>query len=119
MKVVFMIDGWFMRKKVYQLKSFHYNGANIRKYCLNHLRNDDTLYRIFYYDTAPLDKKGRNPISNNPIDFSKTTVALAQYNLLESIKKTPNFALRLGKTVWRRNSWILNDDKLKKLLAKK
>ena len=29
-KVVFMIDGWFMRKRVYQLKTFFYNGLNIR-----------------------------------------------------------------------------------------
>ena len=121
MKVVFMIDGWFMRKRIYELKTFYYDGQNIRKYCLSHLRakDGDTLYRIFYYDTEPLDKKGENPISKAPIDFNKTTVALDQYKLLDSIKRTPNFALRLGKTAWRGNNWILNQDKLKALLAKK
>ena len=121
MKVVFMIDGWFMRKRIYELKTFYYDGPNIRKYCLSHLRakDGDTLYRIFYYDTEPLDKKGDNPISNKPIDFSKTTIAQEQYKLLDSIKRTPNFALRLGKTAWRDNNWILNYQKLKDLLAKK
>lgn len=121
MKVVFMIDGWFMRKRIYDLKSFYYDGDNIRKYCLRHLRpkDNDTLYRIFYYDTAPLEKKGNNPITNAPIDFSQTTIAKEQYKLLESIKRTPNFALRLGKTAWRDNGWILNQDKLKALVAKK
>lgn len=118
-KVVFMIDGWFMRKQIYKFKAFYYNGEEIRKYCLKHLKKDDYLYRIFYYDTEPLDKKGHRPITKSPIDFSTTPVASAQRKLLESIKHTPNFALRLGKTVWKNNAWILSDDKLKALLAKK
>lgn len=52
------------------------------------------------------------------LDFSKTTVARQQSELLQSIKCTPNFALRLGKTVWRDKSWTLKSDKLKKLLKK-
>jgi len=118
MKVVFMIDGWFMRKRIYKLKTFRYDGPNIRKYCGKHLREGDTLYRIFYYDTAPLDKKGHNPISKKAIDFSRTSVAEAQNRLLESIKRTPNFALRLGKTAWKNCGWILNPQKLKDLIDK-
>jgi hypothetical protein len=45
-KVVFMIDGWFMRKRVYQLKTFFYNGPNIRNYCMHFLSDSDALYRI-------------------------------------------------------------------------
>lgn len=118
-KVVFMIDGWFMRKRIYQLKSFYYSGPEIRKYCLKHLRDSDYLYRIFYYDTAPLDKKGQNPISRKPIDFKNTPVALAQLKLFDSIKRTPNFALRLGKTIWRDNRWTLDPEKFRALLNKK
>ena len=118
-KVVFVIDGWFMRKRIYSLKSFHYDGPGIRKYCKSHLRPDDDLYRIFYYDTEPLDKKGHNPVTKTLVDFKKTTTAQAQLELLESIKKTPNFALRLGKTVWSNNDWVLKSGKLKNLLNKK
>lgn len=117
-KVVFMIDGWFMRKQIYKFKAFYYKGEEIRKYCLKHLKKDDYLYRIFYYDTEPLDKKGHKPITKSAIDFSTTPIAKAQRVLLESIKHTPNFALRLGKTVWKNNEWILSDTKLKALLAK-
>jgi len=60
-----MIDGWFMRKRVYQLKTFYYDGPNIRAYCLKFLRDTDSLYRIFYYDTEPLTLKGHNPITKN------------------------------------------------------
>lgn len=114
-----MIDGWFMRKTIHACRAFAYTGPEIRKYCCRHLKKDDYLYRIFYYDTEPLDKKGHNPISNKSIDFNSTSVAIAQRNLFDSIKRTPNFALRLGKTVWRNNEWLLRADKLKDLLAKK
>ena len=118
-KIVFMIDGWFMRKRIYQLKSFYYNGPNIREYCTKFLRPGEAIYRIFYYDTAPLLDKGHNPITKKFIDFGKTDVALGQNHLLASIRSTPNFALRLGKTRWRNKEWLLNTEKLKDLLNKK
>lgn len=118
-KVVFVIDGWFMRKRIYTLKSFFYNGPNIRKYCLKHLRPGDILYRIFYYDTKPLTLQGHNPITNKAINFAKTQVAEQQAALLETLKETPNFALRLGETVWRDKAWIVHPQKLKALLKKK
>lgn len=118
-KVVFMIDGWFMRKIIIWKKCFPYCGPEIRNYCLKHLKNGDTLYRIFYYDTDPLDKKGHCPVSKKFIDFGKTPVAEHQRQLLESIKTTPNFALRLGKTTWRNKEWVLSSRKLDDLLKKK
>jgi len=118
-KIVFMIDGWFMRKKIYSLKSFYYDGSNIRKYCQKHLRGTDQFYRIFYYDTEPFMEKGHNPVTKKAIDFSKTSVATQQIALLDSIKRTPNFALRLGRTVWRGNQWILAPGKLKALMNEK
>ncbi|MDD3847568.1 MAG: NYN domain-containing protein [Syntrophorhabdaceae bacterium] len=117
-KVVFMIDGWFMRKQIYKYKTFYYSGQEIRNYCLKHLRKDDYLYRIFYYDTEPLDKKGHYPISKKAVNFGTTRVAQEQTRLLNSIKTTPNFALRLGKTIWRNNQWILKPEKVSALLDK-
>lgn len=118
-KVVFVIDGWFMRKRIYKLKSFYYDGPNIRKYCIGHLRKQDSLYRIFYYDTEPLNKKGHNPITGKHINFGTSPVAVAQNKLLESIRRTPNFALRLGQTIWQENEWVLNYSKLKALIKSK
>lgn len=118
-KVVFMIDGWFMRKTIIERNAFHYDGPGIRNYCKKHLKPNDYLYRIFYYDTEPLDKKGHRPITKSAIDFSETSVAVAQNKLLASIKTTPNFALRLGKTIWRNNEWMLSQNKLSLLLKNK
>lgn len=95
-KVVFMIDGWFMRKRIYSLNAFHYDGPAIRKYCKRHLKGDDRIYRIFYYDTEPLNRKAHNPVSKRSIDFSKTNVAVHQSELLESIKRTPTLLFGSG-----------------------
>jgi uncharacterized LabA/DUF88 family protein len=112
-----MIDGWFMRKRIYTLKTFYYSGPEIRRYCIKHLGPDDHLYRIFYYDTEPLGKRGHNPITARAINFNNTPVAVAQRSLLESIKRTPGFALRLGNTEWRNNEWLLRPQRLKELLG--
>lgn len=114
-----MIDGWFMRKRIYQLGSFYYDGKNIRKYCMKFLKPGDSLYRIFYYDSEPLKEKGHNPITKEFIDFKKTNVASEQKKLFNSIKGTPHFALRLGKAIWRNNEWILKNDIFKELVKKK
>ena len=108
-----------MRKTIYTRKTFPYDGPHIREYCVSHLRKDDYLYRIFYYDTEPLEKKGHHPLTGEAIDFGQTIVAREQRNLLKSIKCTPNFALRLGKTIWRNNEWILDPYKMKSLLQKR
>lgn len=118
-KVVFVIDGWFMRKRIYSLKTFYYNGPEIRKYCQKHLKPSDCIYRIFYYDTEPLDKKGHNPVTKKFIDFSKTSVAIGQHELLDSIRNTPNFALRLGRTKWVNNKWMISPGKTNELISKK
>lgn len=118
-RVVFFIDGWFMRKRIYALRLFPYDGHNIRKYCLKHLRDGDYLYRIFYYDTKPLEMKGHNPITKKAVDFSKTKVANDQNALFDTIRSTPNMALRLGETVWQRRAWALKWEKLKQLINKK
>lgn len=117
-KVAFFIDGWFMRKTIFQTKAFFYVGSEIRNYCLKHLRDNQEIYRIFYYDSEPLDKKGQNPISKSFIDFSDTNVYKKQHELFESIRITPNFALRLGKTEWFAGDWKINNAKLKKLINK-
>jgi uncharacterized LabA/DUF88 family protein len=114
-----MIDGWFMRKVVQSKRAFPYNGPKIREYCQKHQKTGDYLYRIFYYDTEPLNKKGQFPISGHAIDFSNTAVAKAQNRLFASIRSTPNFALRLGKTTWQNNEWIIKPDILKNLLSGK
>ena len=111
-----MIDGWFMGKRISKTKIFEpYTGEGIRNYCLSLLKEDQKLFRIYYYDTEPLNKKGQNPVSKRNIDFGKTAIAQKQTQLLDDIRQCPNFALRLGVTSWRGN-WTLSQKILKNIL---
>lgn len=44
------------------------------------------LYRIFFYDCPPLDKKLHNPISKKSIDFSKSKEAIFRNEFHELLK---------------------------------
>lgn len=76
------------------------------------------LYRSFFYDAHPYQGKGQQPISKFQIDYAKTEQAVFRNNLFASIRKRPNFALRLG-VVRKEQSWIINEKAQKALLAGK
>ena len=115
-KVAIIIDGWFMRKRIYKTKKFEYSAKNIHNYCKSLLRKDQVLFRIYYYDTEPLRDKGHHPATKKSIDFGKTWVAQEQDRVLREIREYPNFALRLGVTYWKGGSWSLSQVALEQLL---
>lgn len=75
----------------------------------------EALYRIFFYDCAPLDFKGHNPISNKAIDFSRTDEYKFRTELHSELKKKRKVALRLGK-ISTFKSWNFKPEALKKIL---
>lgn len=116
-KVAFFVDGHFMFKRVSLFKSFFLSGPSVRDYCTRHLKPEEKFYRIFYYDTPPLERVAKTPFGVET-DLGATTSALRQQRLLQSIRETPDMALRLGKVSWQ-NDWLLSESKLKELTAGK
>ena len=53
----------------------------------SHVGKNNYLYRIFYYDCIPFDKKAHNPISKKCIDFSKTDEAIRRNELINEMRK--------------------------------
>ena len=113
-KVAFFVDAGFLRKRIFFFKSFFLEGATIREYCLRHLREEEKLYRIFYYDAPPLDRIGQTPFGEK-LDFSEQASSKKAQELLESIRETPNMALRLGRLSWQ-NDWVLKPKAQKRLI---
>ena len=67
------------------------------------------LYRIFFYDCPPLDKKMHLPISGRAIDLAKTPKAIfrnAVHSELQSVRKV---ALRLGR-LNKVSDWRLKEE---------
>lgn len=115
-KVIFIVDGEFMRKQIINKKTFYFNGQSIRDHCLKHLKIGDELIRIMYYDSFPFTGKGENPISG-PIDFATTPMVAKKQKFLQSLRNTPNIQLRLGRSAMQSTAWYLEPQKLGELLA--
>ena len=90
---------------VEQLIRGHLNQLNDIQKASNPL---SLLYRSFYYDARPYDKKAHTPITNRPIDYARSPQALFRKGFFDALRGRPNLAVRLGevrKDIDR--SWIL------------
>lgn len=74
------------------------HGRRIRKTQNN--KSDDTLIRIYYYDSPPLTTQLQKPVSGTVLDLSKTPAFLANKQRLEALKRTAHFAVREGRLTW-------------------
>ena len=128
-RVAVLVDGGFYHKRYYnlfqQLQDFRrYDASQAAKVFKTlttaHLRNntDDYLYRIFYYDCWPLDKRAHNPVTSRSIDFGNTEVARFRRAFFEELKRQRKVALRLGEAR-DHAGWIIKPRKTKELLSGK
>ena len=126
-RTAILVDGAFFLKRyrsINKIKDLNpiKTANDLWEMCLMHLtqakKETYDLYRIFYYDCLPYDKKQHNPITNKAIDFSKTEQYKFQINFLEELKKKRKVALRLG-VLEDRKRWIIKPSKTKELLSKK
>lgn len=109
MKTAVLIDGAYFIKRFRKLNPAHADDAKRAaqlafRFALLHLRDytnqgkhDNELYRIFFYDCPPLDKKMHNPISKKCIDFAKSNEAVFRHALHHELRKKRKVALRLGR----------------------
>lgn len=108
-KVAVLIDGGFFIKRYNALynksgqKSPQTVADDIYRLAHSHVGNENYLYRIFYYDCIPLDKRVHNPISHKCINFGGSPQAKFKRELIEALKKKRKVALRLG--TLKTNSW--------------
>ncbi|WP_245902219.1 NYN domain-containing protein [Phreatobacter oligotrophus] len=75
------------------------------------------LYRVFFYDCPPLEKKMHRPVTKSAIDFAKTPEAVFRNQLHFELRRKRKVALRLGHLIDTVN-WRLKPSVLPKLLRK-
>ena len=123
-KIAVLIDGGFFVKRFNSLynKDRKMTGAQVADHlytmAMKHVGNNNTLYRIFYYDCLPLDKKVHNPISKKLVDFSNTDEYKFRMELLETLKRKRKMALRIG-TLKDNHNWQIYPGRVKELLSGK
>lgn len=122
-KIAILVDGGF-----YRLRAQHFWGEKTPKdrakelieYCLNHVNFEgDSLYRIFYYDCLPLDKKVYHPLTDATFDFKKTDLYAWMNEFVEELKTKRRVAIRLGILSDNQACFILKPGVVKDLCRKK
>lgn len=123
-KVAVLIDGGFFVKRFNNVfnQSHSMTGEDVAKrlYTIahSHVGGGNILYRIFYYDCHPFDKKMHNPISNRVVDFKATQEYKFRTELIEALKRRRKVALRLG-TLKESRVWGIYPHRVKELLSGK
>lgn len=101
-RTAILVDGSFYRYRSHYLfgdKPPQARADEMYEYCLRHLRNGDTrnrLYRIFYYDSHPLETPLYHPLFDRQVKMSQTNVHDYSLRLFESLSHKRKVALRLG-----------------------
>lgn len=120
-----LVDGAFFIKRSMRIYGAQ-PPSNLAKIlhgsCIGHLSQKSHagerkahLYRIFFYDCPPLDKKVHNPLTGRAIDFSKTPEARWRLDLHQELRKQRKVALRLGYLDEWHAEWTLSGEPLKRL----
>lgn len=131
-KVAILIDGGFFLRRlprftdssilsdparadteIGRLVNGHLLHVNNTERAANHY---SLLYRCFFYDAYPYDKRGHLPVSKRAVDYSKSSQASFRLGLFDRLRHRPNFALRLGE-VRRDRQWIVTEQAQNDLLA--
>lgn len=106
MKVAILIDGGFYHRRaqlMLGIKSAEERATELAIYCIRHLKHgtkqtiEDDLYKIFYYDCLPTDKKLYHPFLHKQIDYSKTDLYKWMIIFIDSLKRKRKFVMRLGR----------------------
>lgn len=124
MPTAIMVDGGFFLRRYRILKGQSTDARQVAKdlftWSLKHLEGKNNeireLYRIFYYDCAPLDKKIFHPISKELIDLGKSEESIFRSGLHSELRKLRKVALRQGRLA-DFGDWILEPGKLKQILS--
>lgn len=122
-KIAILIDGGFYRRRAQTLlgeKTPNERLNEMIKYCYQHVNDnrdtiDHDLYRIFYYDCPPMDKKIYHPLIKKTIDFSKSDLHIWMTDFIESLKGQRKVALRLGTLADAQACYTLRATAVKKL----
>lgn len=131
-KVAILVDGGFYRKISKYLwgdKSPEQRADELIRYCRCHLKDRDSyyidgdkkkyqyndLYRIFYYDCAPIAKTIYNPLTQKNFNFAKSPTYQWMNLFLNNLKQKRKVALRMGFFADEEMNYLFSSDTVKKL----
>lgn len=128
-KTAILVDGGFYRERAARLtgdKAPAERADELENYCRRHLRTskfeEQSLYRIFYYDCPPIMEKGKNvyhPLLKKSVQLGSSDRGLWMRDFQNALKQKRKFALRLGKLSDNGLNYNLKPEVTKDLLSGK
>lgn len=121
-KTAILVDGAFYRKRAYNLfgnKTPSERAKELSSYCHRHIKEEKAgayLYRVFYYDCPPMEKKIYHPLLQRQIDLTKTEDYAWANEFFKELKHQRKFALRLGRLAEEQAQFNIKHDSFKKIL---
>ena len=112
-RIAYIVDCGFFTKK-FKLINGKFPSANeVETYIVSiqtyiqkkYVSGPSEIYRIFFYDCPPFEKKLTNPIDQSILDLSQTKSFKDNKKLQNSLKQKAYFALRLGQLNLSGNEW--------------
>lgn len=127
MRTAILVDGGFYRKRAAYLwgkKDPDVRAKELISYCKAHLKHeqrygDRDLYRIFYYDCAPLSKTVYHPFLKKGVDFRHSETYSWANAFLDELKRQRKVALRMGELSDDFANFAISPSALKDLLSGK
>ncbi|MBP3567965.1 MAG: NYN domain-containing protein [Lachnospiraceae bacterium] len=121
-RTAILIDGAFYRKRAYALfgdKTPSERAQELSTYCHRHIKEEKegaTLYRVFYYDCPPSEKKIYHPFLKRQVDLGKTADYAWATEFYKELKHQRKFALRMGRLAEEQAQFNIKPDIMRKLL---
>ncbi|GAB4277028.1 MAG: NYN domain-containing protein [Coriobacteriia bacterium] len=113
-KVAVLLDGGFVIKRLRHFLDGEYPEASqVLEFAQRCVRDDEELFRIYYYDCPPFDGVSVNPVSGEEVDFSKTSIFEKLQRLQRELAVSEYVAFRKGVLIL--NGWRLNRYRAKQL----
>lgn len=120
-KTAILVDGGFYRKRAQNMlgdKTPKERADELIDYCRRHLFYNKeilSLYRIFYYDCPPLEKKVYHPLLKRTVDYAKSDLCIWMKDFLDNLKEKRKLAIRLGRLAEEQVHFSIRPEVIKKL----
>ena len=124
-KIAILVDGGFYLYRAHELfgeKSGSERADELVEYCLRHLRGtsereQNYLYRIFYYDCPPINSPVWHPFLQKQINMGQTDRHRWSTEFLDCLSNKRKVAIRLGELQERDSAFRLRDKTMRKLCS--
>ncbi|MEO1187870.1 MAG: hypothetical protein AAFW60_02265 [Pseudomonadota bacterium] len=90
-------DAKLAAENIYELGTRHLSRRILTSNGNYRFERDSDLYRMFFYDSPPLEKRIHYPISKRALNLAKSDEAIFRRTLHKELMRKRKVALRLGR----------------------